>query len=116
MNTYESELLFSAIASHLSTSRPQPVTPERDFTYWDGRTRITAAQMEILIALMSGPLSAETLALHLGRSLAVIDEPLEALSAKGIVERRGDGYAVTPATALYLQAIAPSLRPRTGEN
>ena len=116
MNVHDADLLFSAITAHLSGARGQSSAPETDYNFWDGRTRISAAEMAILMALTTGPLGAEALAGSLGRDLPCIQELLEALVAKGIVDRRGERYAVTMATGLYCQAMSTEWRSRDGDH
>ena len=106
MELQESDTLFSAIESFLSIpTTPREQSAGASYTFWDGRTQITATEMNALKALVNGPLSVEALAAHLARDEESTREFLEGLLAVGIVERSGDNYANTMATTMYCKAL-----------
>ncbi len=79
--------------------------------FWHNRPYITAAEIDMLVALGNGPLCAEALALKLGRDPGSTQELLDALVSVGILERRGERYAAAPATILYCQAVVQGRSP-----
>lgn len=79
--------------------------------FWDSRPCITAAEIDMLVALGDGPLCAEALALKLRRDPCSTQELLDALVSVGVLERCGERYAAAPATLLYCQSLVEGRLP-----
>ena len=75
------------------------------YTFWDGRTKITGSELEVMLALVDGPLHAEDLALRLERDLDSMTSCLIHLAALHIVEACGDRYAISLAATLYCRTL-----------
>jgi len=88
------------------------LTPDRilelGFAYWGSRTLLSAAELGLFTELAKGPLDAETLRQRLGLHARSARDFFDALVALGMLERRGDRYANTPETDLFLDRAKPS--------
>jgi hypothetical protein len=109
VNELDLAALYIQIERFLKGLAPEPrasgMSLERDRALWNARPYLTAAEIGVLAGLVKGPSPAEALARRLRRDLADTQDFLGALVAIGVLERRGDGYAATPTTRLYLDTF-----------
>jgi hypothetical protein len=103
-HTPESESLFSAISAFLADSR-QARDTEPQQGYWQARPRITACEIDVLMALCEQSLCLDTIAGMLGRDCESARDFADALVSVGLLERCSGRYAATTATALYCHAL-----------
>lgn len=81
---------------------------ELGFAFWGSKALLSAVELGLFTELAQGPLDGETLTTRLGLHPRSARDFLDALVALGMLERRGDRYANTPATDLYLDRTKPS--------
>src|SRR5947209_4265763 len=67
MDARKANDLFSEIAAYLCTVPCGTVDDHAGRSFWNDRPWITASEMDVLMALMHGPLCLEALAVHLRR-------------------------------------------------
>jgi hypothetical protein len=88
------------------------VTPDRilqlGLAFWGSKTLLSAAELGVFTKLGDGPLAAETLMERLGLHGRGARDFLDALVALGMLEREGDTYANSPASAVFLDRSKPS--------
>ena len=87
-------------------------TPERimqlGFGFWGSKALLSALELDVFTVLGKGPLSADLLASRLDLHARSAQDFLDTLVALRLLERRGDQYANTPETDLFLDKAKPS--------
>lgn len=87
-------------------------TPERimqlGFGFWGSKALLSALELDVFTVLGKGPLSADVLASRLDLHARSAQDFLDTLVALRLLERRGDQYANTPETDLFLDKAKPS--------
>ena len=87
-------------------------TPERimqlGFGFWGSKALLSALELDVFTVLGMGPLSADVLASRLDLHARSAQDFLDTLVALRLLERRGDQYANTPETDLFLDKAKPS--------
>jgi SAM-dependent methyltransferase len=76
--------------------------------FWASKTLLSAIEMGLFTELARGPEPLDAVRERLGLHERSARDFLDALVALGFLERRGDGYANTPATDLFLDRHKPS--------
>jgi hypothetical protein len=74
-------------------------------TYWQTHPCIATAEMQLLAALVDEPLCAEACARWLGQDAESVRALLDALVGVGLLDRRDERYAASPATMLYCRTF-----------
>ena len=87
-------------------------TPERimqlGFGFWGSKALLSALELDVFTVLGKGPLCADLLASRLDLHARSAQDFLDTLVALRLLERRGDQYANTPETDLFLDKAKPS--------
>ncbi|GAA3882137.1 methyltransferase [Saccharothrix violaceirubra] len=83
------------------TTSPRPLL-ELGTGFWASKTLLSAVELGLFTVLGTGPATEEQVREKLGLHPRSTRDFLDALVALGVLEREGDLYANTPATALYL--------------
>lgn len=89
-----------------------PLSPERilqtGLGFWASKTLLSAIEMGVFTELAHGPEAFERLSARLGLHPRAARDFLDTLVALGFLERRGDEYANTPETDVFLDKRKPS--------
>ena len=95
-----------ATGGAIAAVRPAEVTPERiiqlGLGFWESKTLLSAVELGVFTELAKGALDGETLADRLGLNRRGYRDFFDALSALGMLERRGSLYANTSETGTLL--------------
>ena len=87
-------------------------TPEKimqiGMAFWDSKTLLSAAELEVFTVLAQKPLDAEALRERLGLHPRSALDFFDALVSMGMLERKEGLYANTPETDLFLDKGKPS--------
>jgi hypothetical protein len=78
------------------------------FGFWGSKTLLSAVELGLFTELAKGPRNASGLQMALGLHPRSVHDFLDALVALGMLEREGDEYRNTAATALFLDREKPS--------
>lgn len=110
MNEVEADALHAEIDAFLrpTSSRralPPPANPDRALTFWQSRPVITAEEIAMLGLMIDQPMDARAIAELLGRDHRCTQAFLDALTAVGLLARRGETYSITAVTRLYLRTL-----------
>src|SRR5438093_11646743 len=76
--------------------------------FWGSKALLSAVELGLFSELAAGPLERETLRERLGLHPRSARDFFDALVALGMLERRGDAYANTPETGLFLDRAKPT--------
>jgi len=76
--------------------------------FWGSKALLSAVELGLFTTLAHGPLTAKALTATLGLQPRGAADWLDALVSLGMLDRSGDEYANTPATALYLDRAKPT--------
>ena len=76
--------------------------------FWGSKALLSAVELGLFSALTAGPLEGEALCARLGLHARSARDFFDALIALGMLERRGDAYANTPESALFLDRAKPT--------
>jgi len=76
--------------------------------FWGSKALLSAVELGLFSELAAGPLERETLRQRLGLHPRSARDFFDALVALGMLERRGDAYANTPETGLFLDRAKPT--------
>jgi SAM-dependent methyltransferase len=96
----------------LATISPSAPTPEPilqlGLGFWGSKTLLSAIELGVFTELASEPMSATRLATRLSLHSRSARDFFDALVALGMLTRRGDLYANTPTTGLFLDRNKPT--------
>lgn len=84
-----------------SSLSPTPII-DLAVAFWGSKTLLSAVELDLFTVLAPGPLHRDALTARLGLHPRAARDFLDALVALGMLERTGDTYANTPATAAFL--------------